>query len=208
MNTVYSGTPLIRTPTGQRRLAVITGWPCSLKKKMTDWCSGRNKVTVITKWPYQRSGRILKAGFYTDSISFRNPSYMLYIIVGLWHVWVSLWCSSHMEQRCVPRHFYRIFTIPWCTDSSTGMLHDLHIFYYTHCSHVTRRILAAHALFWSDYTIVIRFKFLIRQMLAWIEASRSSPEKKTRFSLSPFCDSLRGSNSIEKDKKENQWDQA
>ena len=59
---LYSGTPLTRSPMGQKKLAVLTRMLFFFYKK-TDGCFvGRpKKVAVITRWPSYRGSR--EAGF-------------------------------------------------------------------------------------------------------------------------------------------------
>ena len=66
---IYSGTPLIRSPMGQKNLAVLTEWPYLrgfffLQNAWRFLTGGQKTVAVITRWPYYRGGR--KAGFHCN----------------------------------------------------------------------------------------------------------------------------------------------
>ena len=62
----YSGTPLIRSPMGQKSLALLTSDGINegffTRKCVVVLPGGQKKVAVITRWPYYRGGR--KAGFH------------------------------------------------------------------------------------------------------------------------------------------------
>ena len=64
---LYSRMPLIREPTGQKNLALLTGDRINegfifTRKCMAVLLCGQKKVDVITRWPYYRGLR--KAGFH------------------------------------------------------------------------------------------------------------------------------------------------
>ena len=54
--------PLIRSPMGQKQLALLTRVFFFYKKMYSGFCQAAKKVAVVTRWPYYRAGR--KAGFH------------------------------------------------------------------------------------------------------------------------------------------------
>ena len=74
VNFTYSGRPLIRSPMGQKKVAVLTGDRIKegifTRKCRAVWPSGQNKVAVITMLPYYRDGR--KMGFHCIYITYHH----------------------------------------------------------------------------------------------------------------------------------------
>ncbi|RMX61152.1 hypothetical protein pdam_00005638 [Pocillopora damicornis] len=92
--------------------------------------AARHSLHVIMDEVYMLCG--FKEGCsVTNVLSLKNvpDKKMIHVIWGFrfWFIWISLWCSSYFEQRCLSSDFFRIFEIPGPTDSHADWLDETFI---------------------------------------------------------------------------------